>query len=92
MIVFIYDILIYSRSETDHMSHLRIVLKALKDNQLFAKFNKCEFLLRSIAFLAHIISCKGVDFNPKKTKVVKRLPRPLSPTQHIKFSRVGRLL
>ena len=43
VIVFIDDILIYSRSENDHMSHLRIGLQVLKDNQLFAKFNKCEF-------------------------------------------------
>ena len=50
MIVFIDDILVYSKSECDHMGYLRVVLHVLKENQLFAKSSKYEFLLRSVAF------------------------------------------
>jgi len=60
MIVFIDDILIYSRSEGEHMDHLRIVLQVLKDHQLYAKFSKFKFLLRSVAFLGHIVSGLGI--------------------------------
>ena len=55
VIVFIDDILIYSRSEEEQASHLRVFLHTLKNCQLFAKFSKCEFLLQSFAFLDHII-------------------------------------
>ncbi|WMV59549.1 hypothetical protein MTR67_052934 [Solanum verrucosum] len=79
-IVFIDDILIYSKSESDHMDHLRVVLQVLKDNQFYAKFSKCEFWLRSVAFLGHIVSNKGIEVDPKKTDVVKSCPRPLTPT------------
>jgi len=79
MIVFINYILIYSRSEDDNINHLRIVLKFLKDNQIFTKFSKCEFWLRSVAFLGHIVSSKGIEVDPKKTDAVKSWPRPLSP-------------
>ena len=80
VIVFIDDILIYSKSEDDHMNHLRIVLQALKDHQLYAKFSKCEFWLRSFAFLGHIVSSEGIEVDPKKTDAVKSWPRPLSPS------------
>ncbi|KAH0784229.1 hypothetical protein KY290_003827 [Solanum tuberosum] len=80
VIVFIDDILIYSKSEDDHMNHLRIVLQALKDHQLYAKFSKCEFWLRSVAFLGHIVSSEGIEVDPKKTDAVKSWPRPLNPS------------
>jgi len=80
VIVFIDDILIYSKSEDDHMNHLRIVLQVLKDHQLYAKFSKCEFWLRSVAFLGHIVSSEGIEVDPKKTDAVKSWPRPLSPS------------
>ena len=80
MIVFINDILIYSRRENDHMRHLRIVLQVLKDNQIFAMFSKCEFWLRSVAFLGNIVSSEGVEVGPRKTEVVKYCTRSLSPT------------
>ncbi|WMV41875.1 hypothetical protein MTR67_035260 [Solanum verrucosum] len=78
VIVFIDDILIYSRSEDDHTNHLRIVLQILKDQQLFAKSSKCEFWLRSVAFLGHIVSSKGIEVDPKKMDEVKSWPRPLT--------------
>ncbi|XP_019250983.1 PREDICTED: uncharacterized protein LOC109229890 [Nicotiana attenuata] len=53
VIVFIDDILIYSRSQEEHEQHLRVVLQTLRDSQLYAKFSKCEFWLGSVAFLGH---------------------------------------
>ncbi|WMV40996.1 hypothetical protein MTR67_034381 [Solanum verrucosum] len=79
VIVFIHDILIYSRSQDDHSDHLRIVLQILKDQQLFATFSKCKFWLRSMAFLGHVVSSKGNEVDPKKMDAVKSWPRPLSP-------------
>ena len=62
------------------MDHLRIVFQVLKDNQFFAKFSKCEFWLKSVAFLGHIVSSEGVEVDPRKTKVVKSWLMPLIPT------------
>ena len=78
VIVFIEDILVYSRNEEDHANHLRIVLQVLRDRKLFAKFDKCEFWLRSVAFLGHVISGEGIMVDPKKTEAVKNWPRPLT--------------
>jgi len=80
VIVFIDDILIYSRSEDEHTDHLRIVLQVLKDQQLFETFSKCKFWLRYMAFLGHIVSGKGIEVDPKKMNAVKIWPRPLSPS------------
>ena len=55
-------------------------MQVLKDHQLYAKFSKCEFWLRSVTFLGHIVSSKGIEVDPKKTDVVKGWPRPLTPT------------
>ena len=63
MIVFIHDILVYSENESDHMGHLRVVLQVLKEQQLFAKYSKCEFWLRSVVFFGHIISSEGIALN-----------------------------
>ncbi|WMV46029.1 hypothetical protein MTR67_039414 [Solanum verrucosum] len=78
MIVFIDDILIYSRSEAENVENLRIVLQILKDMELYAMFSKCEFWLRSIDFLGHIIFGEGIQVDPKKTEAFKNWPRPLS--------------
>ena len=67
MIVFIDDILIYFKIEGDHVKHLRIVLQILKDAQLYTKYSKCEFWLRLVSFLGHIVSSKGVRIDPRKT-------------------------
>ena len=80
VIVFIEDILFYSRTERDHADHLRIVLQTLRDHQLFAKFSKCEFWLRSVAFLGHIISGDGIKVDPQKIDAVRNWPRPVSPS------------
>ena len=80
MIVFIYDFLVYSKSENDHMGHLWIVLQVLKEHQFFAKYILCEFWLRSVVFLGYIVSSEGIEVDLKKTKAVKNWPRPLAPT------------
>ena len=78
VIFFIDDILIYSRSEEEHASHLRVVLRTLKDHKLFAKFSKCEFWLQFVAFLVHIASSERIRLYSQKIKVVKQWPRPTS--------------
>ncbi|WMV51098.1 hypothetical protein MTR67_044483 [Solanum verrucosum] len=79
VIVFIDDILIYSRNEEEHANHLRIVLQTFKDHQLFAKFSNCEFWLQSVAFLGHIMSRKGFQVDSQKIEAVKQWPRSTSP-------------
>ena len=59
-VVFVDDILIYSKSKEDHEDHLRIVLHALRNHQLYAKFIKCEFWLTKVRFLGHVVSASGV--------------------------------
>ncbi|KAK8931451.1 hypothetical protein KSP39_PZI016502 [Platanthera zijinensis] len=81
VIVFIDDILVFSKSAEDHAAHLRIVLSTLRKNQLFAKFSKCEFWLSEIAFLGHIISQKGVSVDPKKIEAIKSWPRPTTVSE-----------
>ena len=71
VIVFIDVILIYPRSDEEHASHLRFVLQTLKDRQLFAKFSKCEFWLKSIAFFGHIVSSEKIRVDSQKTESLK---------------------
>ena len=58
-----------------------MVLQKIKEHQLFDKYSKCEFWLRSVRVLGHIISSEGVEIDPTKTEAVKKLPRPLTPTE-----------
>ena len=80
VIVFIDDILVYSRSEDEHSDHIQTIFQTLRDHKLFAKFSKCEICLRLVAFLGHIISSEGIRVDPQKTKAVRNWPRPISPT------------
>ena len=66
VIVFIDDILIYSKSQADHESHLREVLEMLRKEKLYAKFSKCEFWLREVKFLGHVVNSKGIMVDPAK--------------------------
>ena len=66
VVVFIDDILIYSKNEEDHANHLRVVLQRLRDHRLYAKFSKCEFWLHSVKFLGHTISSEGISIYPSK--------------------------
>ena len=61
------------------MGHFRMVLKTLKEHQLYAKYSKCEFWWRLVTFLRNIICSEGVEVDPRKTEVVKNWPRPLNP-------------
>jgi len=70
MVEFINDILVYSKNEEEHEEHLRLVLQKLREHQLYAKLSKCEFWLREVSFLGHIISNGGVPVDPKKVKDV----------------------
>jgi hypothetical protein len=70
VVVFIDDILIYFKSESDHEEHLRLVLQKLWDNQLYAKFSKCEFWIDEVPFLGHIISNGGISVDPAKVKEI----------------------
>jgi hypothetical protein len=71
MVVFINDILIFSKNEEEHDKHLHLVLQKLRENQLYAKFNKCEFWLKEVSFLGHIISEGGISVDPSKVQGVK---------------------
>lgn len=70
VIVFINDILIYSRSKDKHVEHLKITLQTLRHWQLYAKFSKCQFWLDRVAFLGHVISVDGIYVDPHKIEVV----------------------
>ena len=81
VIVFIYDILIYSGSKEDHEEHLRVVLQILRENQLYAKFSKCQFWLDSVAFLGHVISAEGVYVDPQKIEAIVNWKPPMNVTE-----------
>jgi hypothetical protein len=70
VVVFIDDILIFSKMGEEHEKHLRMVLDKLRSNQLYAKFSKCEFWLTEVTFLGHVISTRGVSVDPSKVKDV----------------------
>ncbi|KAG8481477.1 hypothetical protein CXB51_026210 [Gossypium anomalum] len=70
VVVFIDDILIYSRDETEHAEHLRIVLQTLRDKQLYVKFSKCELWLRKVGFLGHIVLASGIRVDPSKISAI----------------------
>ena len=79
VIVFIDDILIYSRNEEDHASHLSIVLQTLRDKELYVKLSKCEFWIKSVEFLGHIIFSDGIKVDTQKIEAVQSWPRPIFP-------------
>ncbi|KAL0554337.1 hypothetical protein IC582_008256 [Cucumis melo] len=76
LIVFIDDILIYSKTEAEHEEHLRMVLETLRANKLYAKFSKCEFWLKQVSFLGHVVSKAGVSVDPTKIEAVTSWPQP----------------
>jgi hypothetical protein len=78
IVVFIDDILIYSKNEQDHAKHLHIFLQRLRDHQLCAKFSKCKFRLDSVKFLGHTISSEGIAVDPSKVQEVMDWKPPTS--------------
>jgi hypothetical protein len=81
MIVFIDDILIFSKMMEEHEEHLRLVLEKLRSNQLYAKFSKCEFWLTKVAFLGHVISTGGVSVDSGKIKDVLNWMPPTTASE-----------
>ncbi|WMV09407.1 hypothetical protein MTR67_002792 [Solanum verrucosum] len=81
VIVFIDDILVYTKSEEEHADHLRIILGIHGKQKLYAKFSKCEFWLTSVAFLGHVVLKKGAMVDPQKIEAFKNWVRPSSVTE-----------
>ena len=79
--VFIDNIVIFSRSSEDHDKHLQIILKILKEKELYAKLSKCEFWLDEVDFLGHVVSTEGVKVDPSKIQAVVEWRPPNSPTK-----------
>ncbi|GJV61786.1 putative reverse transcriptase domain-containing protein [Tanacetum coccineum] len=85
VIVFIDDSLIYSKTQERHVEHLRLVLGLLKKEKLYAKFSKCEFWLREVQFLGHVINGDGIHVDPSKIEAVKNCKAPRTPTEVCSF-------
>jgi hypothetical protein len=81
VVVFIDDILIFSKTEEEHEKHLRLVLEKLRSIKPYAKFSKCEFWLTKVAFLGHIISARGVSVDPRKVKDVLNCMPPMNASE-----------
>jgi hypothetical protein len=78
VVVFIDDILVYSRSEEEHEEHLRLALQKLWEHKLYAKLSKCEFWMKQVAFLGHVISKGGISVDPGKVQDVLSWNAPMS--------------
>jgi hypothetical protein len=76
VVVFIDDILFYSKTAEEHEEHLKIVMGKLKQQQLYAKFSKCEFWMEEAAFLSHVLSVEGVAVDPSTIEVVSKWKSP----------------
>jgi hypothetical protein len=81
VVVFIDDILIFSKMEEEHEKHLRMVLEKLRSNQLYAKFSKCKFWLTEVAFLGLVISTGGISVDPIKVKDVLNWMPPTNASE-----------
>jgi hypothetical protein len=90
VLVFIDDILIYSKNEEEHAQHLRIVLTRLREHQLYANFSKCTFWLEEIQFLRHVFSAKGIAVDPSKVKDILEWKPPTTVHQVRSFLGLAR--
>ena len=75
-VVFIDDILVYSKDAQEHEQHLRIVFETLREKRLYAKLNKCDFWLKEVSFLGHIVSVEGIRVDPAKIEAVVNWKSP----------------
>ncbi|GKE64354.1 putative reverse transcriptase domain-containing protein [Tanacetum coccineum] len=85
VIVFIDDILIYSKDKKEHEEHLKAILELLKKEELYAKFSKCEFWIPKVQFLGHVIDCQGIHVDPAKIESIKDWASPKTPTEIRQF-------
>ncbi|XP_072093102.1 transposon Tf2-1 polyprotein isoform X3 [Arachis hypogaea] len=90
VIVFIDDILVYSKTEEEHTDHLRTVLQILRDRKLYAKLSKCEFWKSEVKFLGHVVSKQGIAVDPAKVEAVMNWERPTSVTEIRSFLGLAR--
>ncbi|GJZ27052.1 putative reverse transcriptase domain-containing protein [Tanacetum coccineum] len=81
VIVFIDDILIYSKTKEEHEVHLKLVLELLRKEKLYAKFSKCEFWLQEVHFLGHVVNQSGIHMDPSKIEEVKNWKAPTTPSE-----------
>ncbi|GJR69925.1 putative reverse transcriptase domain-containing protein [Tanacetum coccineum] len=85
VIIFIDDILIYSKSKQEHEEHLKLILEFLKKEELYAKFSKCEFWIPKVQFLGHVIDSKGIHVDPAKIESIKDWTSPKTATEIHQF-------
>nr|GFB61301.1 putative reverse transcriptase domain-containing protein [Tanacetum cinerariifolium] len=85
VIVFSDDILIYSRNKEEHSNHLRIILELLRKENLYAKFSKCDFWIRTVQFLGHLIDSQRLHVDPVEIEAVKNWASPTTPTEIRQF-------
>ena len=83
--VFINEILIYSKDKEEHAYHLRTTLQILREHHLYAKLKKCEFWLIKMSFLGHLVSKEGIKADPKKIKAVTEWPKRTNVTEARSF-------
>ncbi|GKE44479.1 putative reverse transcriptase domain-containing protein, partial [Tanacetum coccineum] len=85
VIVFIDDILIYSKSRKEHEGHLKLILKLVREEELYAKFSNCDFWLSKVQFLGHVIDSEGIHVDPAKIESIKDWASPKTPTKICQF-------
>ncbi|GJZ58267.1 putative nucleotidyltransferase, ribonuclease H [Tanacetum coccineum] len=85
VIVFIDDILIYSKNEKEHEEHLKVILELLKKEELYAKFSKCEFWIPRVQFIGHVIDRQGIHVDPAKVESIKDWASPKTPMEIRQF-------
>jgi hypothetical protein len=90
VVVFINDILVFSKMEEEHEKHLRLVLEKLRWNKLYAKFSKCEFCLTKVTFLGHVISAGGVSVDLSEVKDVLNWMPPTTASEFQSFLGLAR--